>query len=161
MDSRLYIGSPHIGGKISHGSVVSSYTEIEKSGNYYRSHPCFHKTWYWYDWAYSQWQGFDKPIASRIKMIIDLSYCDIIHNMNQDPDIMPDDADQQSIPHLTKKGNFVSSRISTDWTTPIDLFMVWFLIMLNNTIILQQVMSSNHIVRICQYYVKSLLFYIW
>ena len=101
--SRLYIGSPHIGGKISHDSVVKGYTEIEKGGNLYRSHPCFHKRGCWYDWAYFQWHGFDKPIAARIMMIIDLSECDIIHNMDQDPDTIPDDAEQLIIPHLTNK----------------------------------------------------------
>ena len=35
--------------------------------------------------------------------IIDLSECDIIHNMDQDPDTIPDDTDQQVIPHLTKE----------------------------------------------------------
>ena len=50
--SRLYIGSPHIGGKISHDSVVNGYTEIKKGGNFYRPHPCFHKKGCCYNWAY-------------------------------------------------------------------------------------------------------------
>ena len=41
--SRLYIGSPLIGGEISHDLVVNDYTEIEKDDNLYRSLPCFHK----------------------------------------------------------------------------------------------------------------------
>ena len=36
--SRTYIGSIHFGRKISHDSVVSDYTEVEKDGNVYRSH---------------------------------------------------------------------------------------------------------------------------
>ena len=57
---------------------------------------------FWYDWAYFQWQGFDKPIPARIMMKIDILDFDIIHNMDQYPDTLPDDADQQNIPHLTK-----------------------------------------------------------
>ena len=79
--SRLYIGSPYIGGKLSHNLVVKDYTEIKEGGSLYRSHPCFHKKGCWYDWAYFQRHGFDKPIPARIMMIIDLSDCNIIHNM--------------------------------------------------------------------------------
>ena len=35
-------------------------------------------------------------------MIIELSEWDIIHSMDQDPDTIPDNADQQIIPYLTK-----------------------------------------------------------
>ena len=34
-------------------------------------------------------------------MIIDLLDCDIIHNMDQDLDTIPDEVEQQIIPHLT------------------------------------------------------------
>ena len=40
-------------------------------------------------------QGFDKPIPARIMMIIDLLDCDIIHDIDQDPDTIPDDADKK------------------------------------------------------------------
>ena len=99
----LYIGSPHIGGKILHDSVINGYTKIEKDGDLYRSHPYFHKKGYCYDWRCFQWQGFDKPIPASIVMITDLSDCGIIHNMDQDLDIILDDVDQQIIPHLTKE----------------------------------------------------------
>ena len=36
-------------------------------------------------------------------MIIDLSDCDTIHIMDQDPDSIPDDAEQQIIPHFKKE----------------------------------------------------------
>ena len=36
-------------------------------------------------------------------MIIDLLYCDIIQNMDRDPDTILDDSDQKIIPHLTKE----------------------------------------------------------
>ena len=40
---RLYIGSAHIGGKVSPNSVVRGYTEIIKDGILYRSQPCHTK----------------------------------------------------------------------------------------------------------------------
>ena len=100
---RLYIGSAHIGGKVSSNSVVMGYTEIMKDGILYRSHPCYAKKGCWYDWAYFNWDGFDKPIAARIMMIIDLSECDIIHTMDQDPDTIPNDASDRIIHHLTNE----------------------------------------------------------
>ena len=36
-------------------------------------------------------------------MIIDLLDCDIIHNIDQDPDTITDDVDQKIITHLTKE----------------------------------------------------------
>ena len=36
-------------------------------------------------------------------MIIYLSDCDVIHNMDQYPDTIPNDADQQIMPHLVKE----------------------------------------------------------
>ena len=82
--------------------MVNSYTKIEKGGNLYRSYPFFHKKGCLYDWAYYQWHGFDKHIAARIIRIDDLWDYDIIHNMDQDPHTLPNDADQQIIPHLIK-----------------------------------------------------------
>lgn len=79
---RLYIGSSHTGGKISHNSVISGYTGIVKDGSLYRSQSCFHKKRWWYDWVYFQWQGLDKPLYGRIMMKIVISDCDIIHNMD-------------------------------------------------------------------------------
>ena len=35
-------------------------------------------------------------------IILDLLDCDIIHNMDQYPDTVPNDTDQQIIPQLTK-----------------------------------------------------------
>ena len=63
--------------------------------NLYRSHPSFHKKGCWYDWACFQWQEFDKPVPTRIMMIIGLSGCDIIHNIDQDPDAIIDDANHK------------------------------------------------------------------
>ena len=100
---RLYIGSAHIGGKVTPNSVVRGYTEIIKDGILYRSHPCYTKKGCWYDWAYFNWEGFDTPIAARIIMILDLSECNIVHHMDQDPDTIPEDATARIIPHLTKE----------------------------------------------------------
>ena len=36
-------------------------------------------------------------------MIIDLSHCEIIHEMDQDPDIVPDNAGYMVTPHLTNE----------------------------------------------------------
>ena len=101
--TRLYIGSAHIGGKVSPNSVVNGYTEIVQDGHLYRSHPCYAKKGCWYDWAYFNWDGFEKPIAARIMMIIDLSECDIVHTMDQDPDTIPLDAADRIIHHLTNE----------------------------------------------------------
>ena len=62
----------------------------------------FHSKGFWYDWTYFQWQGFDKPIPTRIMMIINLSDFDIIYNMGQYSDIIPYDVEQNTIPHVTK-----------------------------------------------------------
>ena len=81
--------------------MVNGFTEIEKDVNLYISHLCFHKKGCWYDYTYFQCQGFDKPITVRRMIILDLSDCDIINSIQQDPDTIPDDADQHIIPHLT------------------------------------------------------------
>ena len=65
----------NIGGKVSHTSIVKGYTEYKNNGCVYRSHPCYSQIGAWYDWGYFQWTGVDKPIASIMMMIIDLSYC--------------------------------------------------------------------------------------
>ena len=36
-------------------------------------------------------------------MIVDLSHCDIIHDTNQDPATISDNASEMLIPHLTKE----------------------------------------------------------
>ena len=36
-------------------------------------------------------------------MSIDLSHCEIIHEMDQDPDIIPDNASYMVIPYFTKE----------------------------------------------------------
>ena len=100
---RLYIGSAHIGGKVSPISVVNGYTEIEINGALYRSHPCYVKKGCWYDWEYFNWEGFDTPIAARIIVILDLSECEIVHNMEHNPDTLPDDATDRVVPHLSKE----------------------------------------------------------
>ena len=92
---RLYIGSSHLGGKVSHDSVVEGYTEIKINGTLIRSHPCYANKGSWYDWAYFDWEEFDTPIVAKIMMIIDLSNCDIVHDMDQDPDTIIDDAPDQ------------------------------------------------------------------
>ena len=100
---RLYIGSPHIGGKIAPHSIVHGYTEVVINGNTFRAHPCYSKKGCWYDWAYFKWHGFDVSIPARIIMIIDLSNCDITYEMDQDPDTIPDDANERVIAHLTNE----------------------------------------------------------
>ena len=35
-------------------------------------------------------------------MIIDLSHCEIVHEMDQNPDTIPDSASDMVIPHLKK-----------------------------------------------------------
>ena len=35
---------------------------IIKDGHLYRSHPCYAKKGCWYDWAYFNWEGFDKLV---------------------------------------------------------------------------------------------------
>ena len=42
-------------------------------------------------------------------MIIDLTHCDIIHDMDQDPDTIPDNAGEMVIHHLKKMGGSISS----------------------------------------------------
>ena len=79
----MFLGLPYIGGKFSSTSIIDGYTEIKKYGHIFRAHPCYSKKGCWYDWAYFNWQGYDNPIPDRIMTIIDLSYCKIIHEMDQ------------------------------------------------------------------------------
>jgi len=84
-------------------SIVNGYTEVVINGNTFRAHPCYCKKGCWYDWAYFKWQGFESPIPARIIMIIDLTECDITYDMDQDPDTIPDDANERVITHLTNE----------------------------------------------------------
>ena len=61
---RLYIGSSHLGGKVSHDSVVKGYTEIKSNGTLIRSHPCYANKGSWYDSAYFDWEECDTPIVA-------------------------------------------------------------------------------------------------
>ena len=45
----LFLGSLHIGGRLSSTSIVDGYTEIEKYGHIFRTHPCYSNKWCWYD----------------------------------------------------------------------------------------------------------------
>ena len=45
----LFLGSLHIGGRLSSTSIVDGYTEIEKYGHILRTHPCYSNKWCWYD----------------------------------------------------------------------------------------------------------------
>ena len=85
---RLYIGTPCIGDKIYYRSTVNGLTEILIDSNLFRSHLCFTKKGSWYDWAYFRSHGFAELITVRIIMIIDLSECEILHHMDQDPDTL-------------------------------------------------------------------------
>ena len=82
----MYIGSPHLGGKVSPKSVVEGYTGIKLNGVLFRSHPYYANKDSWYDWAYFDWEEIDTPIVAKIRMIIDLSNYDIVYDMDQDPD---------------------------------------------------------------------------
>ena len=55
-----------------------------------------------YDWEYFDWAEFDTPVVAKIMMIIDLSNCDIVYDMDQDPDTIIDDAPDRIITHLTE-----------------------------------------------------------
>ena len=49
---RLFLGPPHIGGRLSSTSIVDGSTEIEKNGHMFRTHPSYSKREFWYDWTY-------------------------------------------------------------------------------------------------------------
>lgn len=57
----------------------------------------------WNDWAYFNWKGFDTPMAVRIIVILYLSECEIIHRIDQEPDILLDSTNDIIIPYLTKE----------------------------------------------------------
>ena len=100
---RLYIDSSHLRGKVSHGSTVKGYTEIKINGALIRSHLYYANKGSWFDWAYFDLEEFDTPIVAKIMMIIDLSNYDIVHDMDQDPDTITDDAADRIITHFTKE----------------------------------------------------------
>ena len=100
--SRLYIGSPNIGGKVVNQSIVHGYTEITLNDNIYRCHPFYANTGSWYDWAYFKWEGSEASIPARILMILDLSECEISYEVDFDEDEASDIAHVATIPHLTK-----------------------------------------------------------
>lgn len=50
-----------------------------------------------------QEQGLDRRLPGRIMMIIDLSDCDIIYNINMDPDIVLDATYQLILSHLPRE----------------------------------------------------------
>jgi hypothetical protein len=86
VSSRLYIGSPNIGGKVDHNSVIPGYTEIVHKNITYRCHPCYSKKGCWYDWAYFKWQGYDDPIPGRLMMVLDFTKANIIYDTDENPD---------------------------------------------------------------------------
>lgn len=99
---RLYIRSPHIGGKISHRSTVIGWTEILINDNLFWSHPFYAKKDSWHDCVYFRWHGIEKAIATRTIMIIYLWEYEILHHIDQYPDTLPDDTHQRIIPHLNQ-----------------------------------------------------------
>lgn len=111
---RLYIGLPHIGGKLSPNLVVEGYTEIQFNGILFRSHLFYANKGCCYNWTYFEWEGINSLIIGKIMMIIDLSNCDIMHDMDQDPDTILDDASKQIISHLIKEKRIVISAAETD-----------------------------------------------
>ena len=82
--------------------IVDGYTETDKDEHIFRAHLCYSKKGCWYDWGYFNWQGYDNPNPDIIMMIIDLNHCEIIHEMDQDPDSIPGSAGDMVIPYLTR-----------------------------------------------------------
>ena len=61
-----------------------------------------HKVDLWYDWGYFQWTGINKPIASQMMMIFDLSDCELNYDPDIDPDLVHTVNYLVRLPHLTK-----------------------------------------------------------
>ena len=101
--NRLFIGSPHIGGKVDTNSSIPGYTEIVKDEVIYRAHPCYTNKGCWYDWAYFEWEGYENPIPARIMMILDLTDINIIYDIDCDPDNLTHDPDNVTLKHLTNE----------------------------------------------------------
>ena len=104
LTSRLFIGTPNIGGKVEPNQVVPGLTTVKVDDVIYRAHPSFSNKGCWYDWAYFDWEGFDDPIVARIMMIVDLTNVEI----NVEPDIDPDavvdgETATNNVPHLTNE----------------------------------------------------------
>lgn len=72
-------------------------------GNLCISHPCYTKKGFGYACAYFRWHGFDDPIAARTMMIMDLSDCEILSYMDQDPDTVLDNNHLRIKSHLTQE----------------------------------------------------------
>ena len=100
---RLFIGSPNIGGKVRIGSQIAGYTETKIDSVTYRCHPCYAKKGSWYDWAYFQWEGHDKPIPARMMMILDFSDTDIIYSDKNNNEIENYSLTNHTFHHLTKE----------------------------------------------------------
>lgn len=99
----LFIRSPNIGDNVLSGSIIYGYREIKKDVNIFRSHPSYSNNNYWYDWAYFSWQGFQKNIAARIMMIVELSEYVITYDTDIDQYTTPSHSSVTPIRNLTKE----------------------------------------------------------
>ena len=87
--SRLFVGTPNIGGKVDPDEVVPGLTQVKRNGIIYRAHPCHSKKGSWFDWAYFEWGDVEGKIPGRILMIIDLRKVKILYEPDNDPDNGP------------------------------------------------------------------------
>lgn len=103
--SRLFIGSPNIGGKVALENGVRinipCYTQVKVGNTIYRAHPCYSRKGCWYDWAYFEWHGYSKPIVGKILMIVDLTNTPITYSADINPDGNILDEDVAVHKHLT------------------------------------------------------------
>ena len=98
----MFIGSPHIGGKVLPSYNIYGHIEIIKDEHIYRVHPNFEMEYYWFDWAYFEWESFEQPLPARRMMIINLNGAIITCDIDQNPDIENSENYHNSITNLTK-----------------------------------------------------------
>ena len=102
--SRLFIGSPNLGGKLVENSVIEGFTDVTINGNLFRCHPFYANVGSWYDWAYFNWEGYDECIPARLLMILDLSNTEIVYDVDIDKDKISEcNNHMTTTPHLTNE----------------------------------------------------------
>ena len=99
----LFIYSPRISGKVLPNLYINGYIEIQNNGNIFIMHPQF-------------W----------IMMIIDLSDCNIIYDIDQDTETLSLHSDQRRITNLTKENWFIALVGENSETVDDDLTYSYF-----------------------------------
>ena len=75
---RMFLHEANLGGRIDTDTKIPGFTDYVREGIIFRANPYFRKKGEWFDWAYFEYEGYEKPVPARIMMFLDLTHVNIL-----------------------------------------------------------------------------------